>query len=130
MRLKILNTPWPALLWTIVIFILLVIPLRSVNEGHFIQIPHFDKYVHAFMFGFFVWLWSRRFLSKLSTDEVRKKALWIFLISCLYGAGMEFYQEYFTEREFDLGDIIADVAGSAIAYLVFRLYFLKKSKPL
>ena len=130
MRLKILNTPWPALLWTIVIFILLVIPLRGVSEGHFIQIPYFDKYVHAFMFGLFVWLWSRRYLSKLPADEVRKKAFWILIISCVYGAGMEFYQEYFTEREFDLGDILADAAGSIVAYLVFRLYFLKKSKPL
>jgi len=47
--------------------------------------------------------------------------LLIFFLSCLYGTGMEYYQKYFVaNRSFETGDILADIAGSAIAFLLFR----------
>lgn len=108
---KILAKPWPALLWTLAIFILLTIDTHGVETGP--VIPYLDKVVHAGIFGLlgFLWVW---FLASKGKDR------WfaVFLFAALYGAGMEFYQENFTTREFEWNDIIADTAGALIGSLI------------
>ena len=127
MKFPILNTRWPAVIWTILIFVLLTIRVAPVEKGSFLNIPHLDKVVHVFLFGILVFLWSRRYLPGKNSDAFNKLIIKVFVLSCLYGIGMEFYQKYFTERNFDLGDIVADVTGSAIAYLGLRLFYKKIS---
>ncbi len=42
---------------------------------------------------------------------------WIFVIAAVYGAGMEFVQKYFIPgRDFEVGDILADLIGASLAY--------------
>lgn len=106
---KILNTPWPSILWTGLIFFMLTIRTGSLESVPRMPIPHLDKGVHALLFGVYTWL----LLQWLHAN--RFGGIWpIVLLSAGYGAGMEFYQEYFTTREFEWGDIIADSLGAAV----------------
>lgn len=108
---KILTTPWPSVLWAVVIFIMLTIDTGSVESVP--VIPHLDKAVHAFIFGLLAFLWV------FYRDAKRKGAwLWVFIITALYGAGMEFFQENFTTREFEWNDIIADSVGALAGALI------------
>lgn len=122
MKFPILNTRWPALFWTVLIFVLLTIHVEPMNKGSFLNIPHLDKVVHVFLFGILVYLWARYYLPASSPWAFKKLIIKVFVLSCLYGIGMEFYQKYFTARNFDLGDIMADIAGSGIGYLALLLY--------
>ena len=87
-------------------------------------IRNIDKLVHVALFGIFVWLWCSYFIR----DEAASKILFFFIIlaGIIYGTGMEFYQDRFTTREFELGDIIADAAGAILG----AVYFGIKNKPL
>jgi VanZ family protein len=125
MKFPILNSRWPALFWTALIFVLLTIRIETTNKGSFLSIPNLDKVVHIFLFGILVFLWGRSYLPKMSPDGFKKLIIRVFVLSCLYGIAMEFYQKYFTARTFDIGDIMADIAGAAISYWCFIL-FIKK----
>jgi VanZ family protein len=87
-------------------------------------IRNIDKLVHVVLFGIFVWLWCN-FLLKKGTSS-RSVFLAIVITGIAYGTGMEFYQDRFTTREFELADIIADGVGAVAG----ALYFWKKNKPL
>ena len=76
-------------------------------------IRNLDKFVHIFLFGMLAFLWIFRF-----DKGERTTWIWIFILSCAYGIGMEFYQEYFTSREFELNDIYADMAGSLFGSII------------
>ncbi|MDP4128728.1 MAG: VanZ family protein [Bacteroidota bacterium] len=118
---KILSRRYPAILWTLIIFILLALPGTMLpSEGNF-KIPNFDKYVHISIFCLFVLLWSIYYGTKPHTKN-RHIFFVIFIAACLYGTAMEFVQKYFIPfRDFDLYDILADVVGACIGYLLMRL---------
>jgi VanZ family protein len=119
---RILSNRIPALSWTCVIFILLVLPGNMLpNENH-MTIPNLDKIVHMILFGSFVFLWSFYFAAKdPKKDKSGNRSLRMLIIACLYGIVMEFVQKYLIpNRDFDLYDIVADVAGSVAGYFVVR----------
>ena len=109
MTRKILVSPWPSLVWAILIFVLL-----SVNTGSMESVPLFglknlDKLVHAFLFG------TMAFLLVYWLDGKGRNAWTLALaIASIYGIGMEFFQENFTSREFEWNDIYADVTGAIL----------------
>lgn len=109
---KIFSTPWPAILWTIVIFILLTISSPSITSESSFKIPNFDKLVHALLFGLFVALWWFYLSPKWHNWNL---AVILGVISTGYGIGMEYYQLFFTKREFEFADMIADGLGSTVA---------------
>jgi VanZ family protein len=110
--------------WSVIILILLALPGSMLPEENAIKIPNLDKLVHIGLFGGFVLLWSIYF----SVKEFSQKKLLIiffriFIIGCIYGGAMEFVQKYFIpSRDFEIGDILADVAGAAIAYGISNIY--------
>ena len=111
-------------MWSVIIFILLIIPGKDFPEGP--EIPFFDKIVHVFLFAVQVFLWCRY----IGYSNVRR-SLWIFLliflISCIYGIGMEYVQKYWVaNRGFETGDMIADIIGSLSGWLSYRFLFSKK----
>jgi len=88
------------------------------------QVPNFDKLVHMSLFGGFMLLWAMYYNRK---KLIQKKLLVIFfrifIIASLYGTATEFIQKYFIpSREFEIGDILADVVGAAIAYGIANIY--------
>lgn len=122
---KWLSTIWPALLWSIAIFILLIIPGRELPKGP--EIPSLDKIIHAFLFGMLVWLWCIYLRRSTKYRASSWKFFLIFLLSCLFGIAMEYVQKYFVlNRAFELGDIIADIIGSAIGLLTIVVFVKKR----
>ena len=123
MQNRFLITPWPALIWTGLIFFLLTIKTGTMESVPLFGIRNIDKLVHVVLFGIFVWLWCNYFLK----DGASKLIFFLIILSGIaYGAGMEFYQDHFTTREFELADIIADAAG----VITGAVYFGIKNKPL
>lgn len=119
---QFLASRFPALAWTLVIFILLSLPGNLLpNENH-LAIPNLDKIVHIIMFGSFVFLWSFYYAAKKEGKNSGRIYFNIFIIACLYGISMEFVQKYFIpNRDFDLYDIIADIIGAFAGYLFVRM---------
>jgi VanZ family protein len=126
---KLLDTRWPSLLWTLIIFILLTMGSGSFEKASILMsgIPHLDKYIHAFLFGFLVFLWWYYLSGQPAKINTTALLIILFVAASAYGTGMEFYQKYFTSREFELGDIYADTAGAALSALICRYI---KNKPL
>ena len=70
----------------------------------------------------FCWAVHKKYTA---AQKLKNIFLWIGIFCLGYGIVMEFVQKYFIpNRSFDVGDIIADAAGSAIG--VF--YSLKRYK--
>lgn len=125
---KILSKRYPARLWTIFIFILMVIPGNMLPQEDETFIPNLDKLVHAILFGSFVFLWSYYYTAKKNTDLVKRYNS-LLVIACLYGIATELMQKYFIpNRDFSLFDIAADVTGSMIGYIIVRL-FINRIRP-
>ena len=119
--LQILSKRFPALLWTIFIFILLTIPGKMLPKED-LFIPNLDKFIHVFLFGSFVFLWCMYYASKQGKDDHLKYLfIRILVIGCLYGIGLEFIQKYFIpNRDFDIYDIVADTLGAIAGFLIVR----------
>lgn len=119
---RILSNRIPSLVWTFIIFILLVLPGNMLpNENH-LTIPNLDKLIHMILFGSFVFLWSFYFAAKDPKNvKSGKRFLRILVIACLYGIAMEFIQKYLIpNRDFDLYDIVADITGAVAGYFIVR----------
>ena len=115
---KILSKRYPALIWTLIIFILLTIPGSLLPSEPGFKIPEFDKFIHISIFCVFVILWSFYFAAK--TEKKNRSIFFVLFISaCLYGIAMEYVQKYFIpRRDFDLEDILADLIGSALGFII------------
>jgi len=122
---KFLATRFPAVGWTIFIFILLALPGSMLPKEEKFSIPNFDKYIHITLFAVFVVLWSYYYVSKPGIS----KSIFIkfLIISMLYGTAMEFVQKYFIPgRDFDLYDILADIIGALAGYLFVLLFVVPR----
>jgi VanZ family protein len=108
---KILTSSWPALIWTIIIFILLGVDNEKVPEMGFFNFPYKDKFYHFVVFGVFSFLWHCSLSHK---TQLKPNTLLTFLLlsGAAYGMGMEVFQEQFTNRQFSWWDGLADVLGS------------------
>ena len=106
---RLLKSRWPSLLWTIIIFLLLTIDTGSMESVPLFGIKNLDKIVHIFLFAALAFLWIYRLDNGKTPTWI-----WILLLTSAFGIGMEFYQEYFTTREFELNDIYADITGAVI----------------
>lgn len=128
MKKKLLHSIWPPIVWSIIIFVLLIIPGKDFPEGP--EIPFSDKIVHFFLFGVQVFLWCR-YAGYSNTQPPLRIFLLIFLISCVYGIGMEYVQKYWVaNRGFEKGDMIADIIGSFCGWAGYRFFFSKEQEVL
>ena len=110
---RLLRSAWPSLAWTVLIFILLTINTGSIESVPLMGIKNLDKLVHMFLFGVLAFLWVCRY-----QGSGKYSWIWVLVLSAAYGMGMEFYQEHFTTREFELNDILADAAGAALGSIM------------
>ncbi|HTL10497.1 MAG TPA: VanZ family protein [Chitinophagaceae bacterium] len=103
---------------TIAIQVLLCLPGSALPSESLFDIPHFDKFVHIFLFGAVTGLWCYYYYAK-GTSATRLKTIFfiIYLLVAFNGILLEFIQrDYIPNRSFDQGDIIADLLASSIAY--------------
>jgi len=116
--LNILQSKYPAVIWTIIIFILCTIPSQHIPTSQTLS----DKANHFIAFAGFTFFWLFPY----------SKPLTITFIGIIYGIIIEFWQAilpvYF-HRGFEWYDALADGLGSIIGYILY-LVFSKLIKSL
>jgi VanZ family protein len=121
MPARLIQSKWTAICWTIIIFLLMIMPPANIPSKGLFGIPQLDKLVHIFLFGGFVWLWYFAIKKDRKSQPLSGISKRVFLISALYGISMEFVQYFFTARSFDIWDIVADITGAGIAWGILSL---------
>jgi VanZ family protein len=113
---------WPAVVWSLVVLVLTLIPGSAIPEVGIFQA---DKLVHFFIFGVLMILSSYAIKKTAGTKGIFLNPL---LISSLYSVGfgvmIEFIQKFVPGRSFSLADMLANTVGVGLGYLIF--IFLKK----
>lgn len=110
------NKRFPTL-WTILTIVLLCLPGAAIPGLGLFGIKNLDKFAHIILFGGIVFSWTVYVYSK---QQLLDKALiticLIAVASVALGIIMEFIQFYLIpNRQFDTGDIWANLAGSVLA---------------
>ena len=121
---KLSQQIWLAASWSIFTQVLLSLPGSLFPGGGLFSIPNLDKIVHLFLFGGLVFCWCLYFYFRKSPPSVSSFLMWsIVLMVFAYGILLEFFQKNFIpNRSFDRGDIVADLVGSLIGYLVTQWF--------
>lgn len=105
----------PVIVYCILIFVYSSIPQPIPVR---IEIPFFDKILHAIEYGVLSYLLIRAFVgskAKLSKGSIIILAI---ALTTLYGATDEFHQLFVRNRIADLLDILADFVGATIVGLI------------
>jgi len=107
----------PAILYTLLIFILSAQPQEKLPP---LPLLHIDKIVHIIeyaIYGFFLML----AYTSAKTRVIYKQAFWISLATgILYAASDEFHQLYVAGRHSSFIDWLADSVGVLLGILIFR----------
>lgn len=113
---------WKSLLWAVFIMILCGIPGNELNKVKLINIPHFDKMVHAFLyFVFTILLISENNSQKMEMIIPMKAILIAALIALSYGALIEIMQKtIFINRGAEVWDMVANAFGFLLAAALYR----------
>ena len=113
--------------WALIILLLSSIPSSDLPDFSFWILISFDKLAHACMYGLLSFLTMKACLKQYSNRYVRYNALKVSAVSgIIYGGFVEFFQEYvLTDRYGDWMDFIANVIGTVIGIIVFRLIFIE-----
>ena len=110
--MKLLNrNVGPGLLWTGLIFYLLSMDTSGAAELSLLKIYGIDKLIHFALFGILAYLWVTNLLSP-ETKHPNQTIGIIIILASACGMGMEYYQQYFTNRSFSYWDGLADALGS------------------
>jgi VanZ family protein len=115
-----LRVALPAIIWTIIITILTLMPGKDLPEVH---IVNFDKMAHLGVFGLLSFLYLR-------WQSAGLKITVFLLLSCLiaYGGLIEIAQgTFYTDRHADIIDFLANTAGVLLGWLCFRFMFPKQN---
>lgn len=116
----------PGIAWFFLLLILLCIPGHDLpDSGDWLQKIHFDKWVHAGLFGTLAFLFMAPVYATSLSDN--NKWLYVVLIALLvsaWGLATEFIQLYLVNgRSFDKYDWVADTFGAFLA-IFFSRYLL------
>lgn len=112
---------WPAIGWTLLIFILCLIP---GNELPKVNVPFIDKWAHVVLFAGFSFFW-------LCAGPTRKfsRLLILLAISTFIGWLVEYIQgNYVQGRYQDDMDTLADAVGGLVGIIIFVVISFVASK--
>lgn len=109
-------------LWFIFWTILFLIPAKyfPVGSGNFMNIPHFDKYVHSgifFMFSLFFYQYNKSLV---------RSAIICLVFTAVYGISIEILQRV-VGRGFELMDYVFDFIGVGLFFNMLFLFKLIKN---
>ena len=115
---------WIAVLWTgVVLYFCLV----QSDKLPVVTIENLDKVVHAFFHFVFTSLWILFLKIQIKNPNSYKPYIVSFLFSVLFGVTIEIMQgQYTTSRKEDVLDVVANIAGAALAVFLLILYFKKR----
>lgn len=110
------------IIFNIFVWIALLLPKKSISDAT--NIVGFDKLVQIFIFvSLFIITYDG--LSFL-LNKSKKSLLFITLgISMFSAIASEFAQKYLTDRRFEIMDILANLIGIFIGYILINYIFLK-----
>jgi VanZ family protein len=116
----ILRYLWPAIVWSVIVLILTLIPGEKLPD---VPIFGIDKVVHFFIFGLLMILTAFG-LYKISrqANSIQNPILISLLYSTLFGIMIEVIQPYVPNRSFSVYDIIANVIGVGLGYVAFNIW--------
>ncbi|MBA3827886.1 MAG: VanZ family protein [Taibaiella sp.] len=104
-----------AVLWTVLIFVLCLLPGHDFPE---VNVKFIDKWTHLILFGVFTFLW-------LGASLVRntRKYILLFVFAVVTGSLIELLQGAFPSlgRSMELGDAIADAIGGLLGLAMFYI---------
>jgi VanZ family protein len=108
---------WPAILWSLIILIVTLIPGEAVPE---VGIFGIDKVVHFALFGMVMLLSS---IGLKKWNDITSSSTKPFLLTALYSIGLgiliEILQLFVPGRSFSFADMIANSVGVGLGYLAF-----------
>src|SRR4051794_5111445 len=115
---------WLALTWSLITLVLLCLPGSVLPSYGLFSLPSIDKIAHLGLFGGLVFFWSLHYCFSRHPNVLTVRVRWTIVFFCfLFGVIMEFVQKYFIpNRSFDGGDMIADLVGTLIGYLVTQWF--------
>jgi hypothetical protein len=106
-------------IWTACVFYLLSFDTTGASDAAIWKISGIDKLIHFFIFLVFAYLWGVFFLQNDSYSE--KRVLLLLIIGgSAFGMGMEFYQKFFTHRNFSYWDGVADAIGTIVGVWIAK----------
>ena len=112
---------WFALLWTGVVLFLCLVQSDKLPT---VNIENLDKVVHAFFHFVFTSLWILFFRTQIKSPNSYKPYIISFLFSVLFGVTIEILQgQYTATRKEDALDVLANMAGAAVAVFLLFVYF-------
>ena len=115
---------WIAVLWTGVVLYLCLVQSDKLPV---VTIENLDKVVHAFFHFVFTSLWILFLKIQIKNPNSYKPYIVSFLFSVLFGVTIEIMQgQYATSRKEDVLDVVANIAGAALAVFLLILYFKKR----
>jgi len=116
----------PGIAWFLFVLILICLPGEDVpDQPGWLNIPQFDKVVHAGLFGGLVFWFCFPFKKWLPDSPKTNLFIKITLSVIIWGITTEFIQKFFIPgRQFDLTDWAADSAGAVIAFFISKRFFL------
>jgi VanZ family protein len=115
---------WLAVSWTVITQVLLSLPGSIFPGRGLFRIPFLDKIAHLVLFGGLVFTWSLYIYFRKRPPAISLATVGLLIIlTFAYGIAVEFFQKNFIpNRSFDRGDILADLGGSLIGYLVTQWF--------
>jgi len=116
----------PAILWSIVIFILSTRSGINLPES-WMDFISWDKFGHAVVYCILTILLLIGSYQKNAKHDLGRAILTLgVIISSIYGISMEIVQySFFPGRFFEVMDIIANIIGSLIGLIIFKHFFTK-----
>jgi len=124
MKLKYLL---PAIIWSFIILWLISIPGSSIPETPFLNIPHFDKLVHAIIFAVFAFLVSYGLFMQKNSVFSRYHYTITLVLGVVFSVVTEWIQlEFVVGRSGEFMDLVADLAGCLLGMIAFyyRKYYI------
>ena len=112
-----------AVIWLLIISVLFFLPGSAFPKENWLDDIYFDKWVHLGFFALLLFLWRFYLPALIKYDGI------VLLAALVYGLAVECIQHYWiANRSFDVGDVVADLAGAFLGLLVWQWY--KKNRPL
>lgn len=110
-------------LYTTIITIIFLVP---ISAGTHIDLP-IDKFVHFTLHAALIFLWLTFFYAKGAIKKWQN-LLGLCLLTIFYGIIIEILQELLTRtRNADVWDVIANIIGCTIGFLLFKVLKTKFS---
>ena len=111
----------PSILWAIIIFILSILPGSSVEKLNWFDFLYIDKAAHCIFYAVLVFLilWAVKACNNDVTGHIKYK---VITVSIFYGVIIEYLQfQFFEDRHFEILDIMANIIGSFLGFILFNV---------